>query len=83
MRSVSRKRRVGLTRLSVYVGDQRARIALLSLAAAFTSAVQVGGWLLVGDAIDNGIRAQDTGRLDSTSRSTSVPTRWRGSWAPS
>ena len=60
-RSVSRKRRVGLTRLSVYVGDQRARIALLALAAAFTSAVQVGGWLLVGDAIDNGIRAQDTG----------------------
>ena len=50
--------------LSLYVGDQRARIALLALAAAFTSAVQVGGWLLVGDAIDNGIRAQDTGRLD-------------------
>jgi ABC-type multidrug transport system fused ATPase/permease subunit len=64
MRSVSRKRRVGLTRLSVYVGDQRARIALLALAAAFTSAVQVGGWLLVGDAIDNGIRAHDTSRLD-------------------
>src|SRR3954468_16184742 len=64
MRSVSRKRRVGLTRLSVYVGDQRARIALLALAAAFTSGVQVGGWLLVGDAIDNGIRAHDTTRLD-------------------
>jgi ABC-type multidrug transport system fused ATPase/permease subunit len=64
MRSVSRKRRVGLTRLSVYVGDQRTRIALLALAAAFTSAVQVGGWLLVGDAIDNGIRAHDTSRLD-------------------
>ena len=64
MRSVSRKRRVGLTRLAVYVRDQRGRIALLSLAAAFTSAVQVGGWLLVGDAIDNGIRAHDTSRLD-------------------
>jgi ABC-type multidrug transport system fused ATPase/permease subunit len=64
MRSVSRKRRVGLTRLALYVRDQRRRIALLSLAAAFTSAVQVGGWLLVGDAIDNGIRAHDTSRLD-------------------
>jgi ABC-type multidrug transport system fused ATPase/permease subunit len=64
MRSVSRKRRVGLTRLAVYVRDQRGRIALLSLAAAFTSAVQVGGWLLVGDAIDNGIRAHATSRLD-------------------
>ena len=61
---MSRKPRVGLTRLSVYVRDQRMRIALLSLAAAFTSAVQVGGWLLVGDAIDNGIRAHDTSRLD-------------------
>jgi len=61
---VSRKPRVGLTRLSVYVRDQRARMALLALAAAFTSGVQVGGWLLVGDAIDNGIRARNTGRLD-------------------
>ena len=61
---MSRKPRVGLTRLSVYVRDQRARMALLALAAAFTSGVQVGGWLLVGDAIDNGIRAQNTGRLD-------------------
>ena len=43
-----RKRRVGLTRLSIYVRDQRARIAVLALAAAFTSGVQVGGWLLVG-----------------------------------
>jgi ABC-type multidrug transport system fused ATPase/permease subunit len=58
------KRRVGLSRLSVYVRDRRARIAVLALAAAFTSAVQVGGWLLVGDAIDNGIRAHDTARLD-------------------
>ncbi len=61
---MSRKPRVGLTRLSVYVRDQRARIGLLALAAAFTSAVQVGGWLLVGDAIDNGIRARNTSRLD-------------------
>ena len=43
MKSVSRKPRVGLTRLSVYVRDQRGRIAVLALAAAFTSAVQVGG----------------------------------------
>ena len=61
---MSRKPRVGLTRLSLYIRDQKARIALLGLAAAFTSAVQVGGWLLVGDAIDHGIRAHDTSRLD-------------------
>jgi ABC-type multidrug transport system fused ATPase/permease subunit len=59
-----RKRRVGLTRLSLYVRDQRGRMALLALAAAFTAGVQVGGWLLVGDAIDNGISAHDTSRLD-------------------
>jgi ABC-type multidrug transport system ATPase subunit len=41
-RSLSRKRRVALTRLSLYVRDQRGRIALLALAAAFTSGVQVG-----------------------------------------
>jgi ABC-type multidrug transport system fused ATPase/permease subunit len=64
MRSVPRRRRVGLSRLLLYIRDQRGRIAVLALAAAFTSAVQVGGWLLVGDAIDNGIRAHDTSRLD-------------------
>jgi ATP-binding cassette subfamily B protein len=64
MKSVSRRRRVGLTRLALYVRDQRGRIAVLALAAAFTSAVQVGGWLLVRDAIDHGIRAHDTSRLD-------------------
>ncbi len=64
MRSVPRRHRVGLSRLLLYIRDQRGRIAVLALAAAFTSAVQVGGWLLVGDAIDNGIRAHDTSRLD-------------------
>src|SRR4029077_15970197 len=63
-RSLSRKRRVGLTRLSLHVRAQRGRIALLAPAAGFTSGVQVGGWLLVRDSIDNGISAHDTSRLD-------------------
>jgi ABC-type multidrug transport system fused ATPase/permease subunit len=64
MKSVPRKRRVGLSRLSRYVADQRGRMTVLALAAAFTSAAQVGGWLIVRDAIDNGIEAGDRARLE-------------------
>jgi ABC-type multidrug transport system fused ATPase/permease subunit len=64
MKSVPRKRRVGLSRLSRYVADQRARMTVLAIAAAFTSAAQVGGWLIVRDAIDNGIEAGDRARLE-------------------
>ena len=64
MKSVPRKRRVGLSRLSRYVADQRLNMTVLALAAAFTSAAQVGGWLIVRDAIDNGIEAGDRARLE-------------------
>jgi ABC-type multidrug transport system fused ATPase/permease subunit len=64
MKSVSRRRRVGLSRLSRYVADQRLNMSVLAFAAAFTSAAQVGGWLIVRDAIDNGIEAGDRTRLE-------------------
>ena len=64
MKSVPRKRRVGLSRLSRYVADQRWNMTVLAFAAASTSAAQVGGWLIVRDAIDNGIEAGDRARLE-------------------
>ncbi len=64
MKSVPRKRRVGLSRLSRYVADQRLNMTVLAFAAALTSAAQVGGWLIVRDAIDNGIEAGDRARLE-------------------
>ncbi|MGI8421751.1 MAG: ABC transporter ATP-binding protein [Gaiellaceae bacterium] len=58
-----RKARTGLTRLGRYVRGSRRRIALLGSAAAIGAACQVSGWLLVGKAIDQGIRARNEGRL--------------------
>ena len=56
-------RRGGLSRLPHYAGGQRLRAVLLSLAAAGTAAAQVGGWLVLRDAIDNGMSAHDETRL--------------------
>ncbi len=56
-------RRTGLTRLGRYLGDQRARVAFLGVIAVLGAAGPVIGLLLVQDAIDNGMKTGDTGRL--------------------
>jgi ATP-binding cassette subfamily B protein len=63
MRRREPKHRTGLRRLRRYVPGQRRQLALLGLAAALTAAAQVGGWVLVRDAIDNGMAAGDRSRL--------------------
>ena len=56
-------RRTGLTRLGRYLGDQRARVAFLGVIAVLGAAGPVIGLLLVQDAIDNGMKSGDLGRL--------------------
>ena len=46
-----------------YLEGLRLRAALMVLVAAGNAACQTGGWLLVRDAIDHGIRARDTHHL--------------------
>jgi ABC-type multidrug transport system fused ATPase/permease subunit len=60
---VSRRPRAGLRRLGVYIGDQRRRVWALVGACAAAAAAQVGGWLLVRDAVDNGMQTGDQTRL--------------------
>jgi ABC-type multidrug transport system fused ATPase/permease subunit len=52
-----------LTRLGRYLGDQRARVAFLGVIAVLGAAGPVIGLLLVQDAIDNGMKTGDLGRL--------------------
>jgi ATP-binding cassette subfamily B protein len=56
--------RKGLTRLARYLPNRRGRLALLVFAAALVAAAQVGGWVLVRDAVDHGMSAGNEGRLD-------------------
>jgi ABC-type multidrug transport system fused ATPase/permease subunit len=56
-------RRTGLTRLGRYLGGQRARVAFLGVIAVLGAAGPVIGLLLVQDAIDNGMKTGDLGRL--------------------
>ena len=53
----------GLGRLARYLPGQYRRVALLSLIAVLGAAGPVIGLLLVQDAIDNGMKQGDTGRL--------------------
>ena len=55
--------RTGLTRLGRYLPGQRRRVAFLSVIAILGAAGPVIGLLLVQDAIDNGMKPGDTGRL--------------------
>ena len=55
--------RVGLTRLMRYTGGRRRRLGVILVLAAISAAAPVAGWHVVGDAIDNGIRAGDDRRL--------------------
>jgi ABC-type multidrug transport system fused ATPase/permease subunit len=58
-----RKHRTGLSRLWQYTEGRRRHIGFVVLLAAISAAAPVAGWHLVGDAIDNGIRAHDQSRL--------------------
>jgi ABC-type multidrug transport system fused ATPase/permease subunit len=53
----------GLSRLLPYAGGKRGRLAGIALLAALSAAAPVAGWHLVGDAIDDGVRAGDERRL--------------------
>jgi ABC-type multidrug transport system fused ATPase/permease subunit len=55
--------RTGLSRLWLYTEGRRRRIAGVMFLAAMSAAAPVVGWRIVGDAIDNGIKAHDEGRL--------------------
>ena len=52
-----------MRRLLRYLEGRWPRALLMVLVATGNAACQTGGWLLVRDAIDNGIRAGDTHRL--------------------
>ncbi len=53
----------GLSRLGRYTVGRRRRISLIMLIAAVSAAAPVLGWAIVGDAIDNGIKASNETRL--------------------
>jgi len=57
------ERRTGLSRLGRYTVGRRRRIGLIMVIAAISAAAPVLGWTIVGDAIDNGIKAANTTRL--------------------
>jgi len=58
-----RRQRTGLSRLWRYTEGRHRHIGFVVALAAVSAAAPVAGWHLVGDAIDNGIRAGDEGRL--------------------
>ena len=55
--------RTGLSRLWRYTEGRRGRLSFVLALAAISAAAPVAGWHVVGDAIDNGIRAGDDARL--------------------
>jgi ABC-type multidrug transport system fused ATPase/permease subunit len=55
--------RVGLTRLWRYTEGRHKRLGVILGLAAVSAAAPVVGWHIVGDAIDNGIRAENETRL--------------------
>jgi ABC-type multidrug transport system fused ATPase/permease subunit len=63
MKPLPHKPRTGLSRLGRYTVGRRKRISVVMVIAAVSAAAPVLGWLIVGDAIDNGIKASDTTRL--------------------
>src|SRR4249919_140798 len=63
MKLLPPEKHTGLSRLGRYTVGRRRRISLIMLIAAISAAAPVLGWTIVGDAIDNGIVADDTGRL--------------------
>ncbi|MEO9176149.1 MAG: ABC transporter ATP-binding protein, partial [Gaiellales bacterium] len=63
MSEITTTRRGGLTRLPYYARGQGRLTILLMISATLTAAASVGGWLVLGDAIDNGMTAGDETRL--------------------
>ncbi len=59
----ARAPRNGLSRLLPYTAGRRRRLAVVLALAAVSAVAPVAGWHIVGDAIDNGIRAGDESRL--------------------
>ena len=57
------EKHTGLSRLGRYTVGRRRRISLIMLIAAISAAAPVLGWTIVGDAIDNGIKASNETRL--------------------
>jgi ABC-type multidrug transport system fused ATPase/permease subunit len=57
------RQRTGLTRLTRYLRGRRGWVAVLMLAAVGEAAAQTGGWILVREAINNGIVRGDAGYL--------------------
>jgi ATP-binding cassette subfamily B protein len=53
----------GLARLLPYTTGRRRRLGVVFVLAALSAAAPVAGWHVIGDAIDNGIRAGDETRL--------------------
>jgi ABC-type multidrug transport system fused ATPase/permease subunit len=60
---VAAARGTGLSRLPRYAKGQGRLVVLLSIAATLTAAATVGGWLVLRDAVDNGMSAHDETRL--------------------
>ena len=54
---------MSLLYLRRYLTDRHGTVILLGLLGIVTSGINVAGWRLVGDAIDNGMRAHDDRRL--------------------
>src|SRR5262249_19178540 len=61
--SLPRRSHNGLSRLTRYLGGHGWRVAYLSVIAVLGAGGPVIGLLLAQDAIDNGMKAGDTGRL--------------------
>ncbi len=57
------ERHTGLSRLWRYTAGRHGRLAVVMVLAALSAVAPVVGWHLVGDAVDNGIRANDQTRL--------------------
>jgi ABC-type multidrug transport system fused ATPase/permease subunit len=58
-----RNERTGLTRLGRYLPGRRLRVTALAVVGVVMAAAPVSALLVVQDAIDNGMRAADRGRL--------------------
>lgn len=63
MRHLPRNTHTGLSRLGRYTVGRRKRLTGVMLLAALSAAAPVAGWVIVGDAIDNGIKADNLTRL--------------------
>jgi ABC-type multidrug transport system fused ATPase/permease subunit len=57
------EKHTGLSRLWRYTAGRHGRIAAVMMLAALSAVAPVVGWHLVGDAVDNGIRAGNQTRL--------------------